>query len=245
MDPLIRKEKEAIAFIRKSHSLACDMSEDGFHVAFSGGKDSQTLLALMEESGCKYKAHMQITSVDPPQLMQFIRKNYPNVVLHRPVTNMKKLILKHGMLPMRQARFCCAKLKEQAGSGTCTCVGVRAAESPRRKKRSDVEVNGMKGIAFEIHGGGFFRKMKHLICLRLKRIRLSPVWVAMIRLLFRQYSNGAMVMFGISCVAITLIIANYITWVFIVLDVCFVLWLRQKRKQRNTSCSHGLLRKCI
>lgn len=152
MNPLIEKERNAIKFIRNSYSLACDMSDNGFHVAFSGGKDSQTLLALMEESGCKYQAHMQITSVDPPQLMKFIRHNYPNVVLHRPITNMKNLIIKHGMLPMRQARFCCAKLKEQAGSGTCTCVGVRAAESPRRKKRSDVEVSGMKGIGFDIQG---------------------------------------------------------------------------------------------
>ncbi len=150
MKQLLRKEQEAIKFIRKAYSLACEMSDNGFHVAFSGGKDSQVLLALMEESGCKYSAHMQVTSVDPPQLIKFVREKYSNVQLHLPEKSMRKLILQKGMLPMRQSRFCCEKLKEHAGAGSCTCVGVRAAESPKRAKRSSIEISGMKGVGFEI-----------------------------------------------------------------------------------------------
>lgn len=150
MNYLIAKERRAIKFIKKAYPLACDMSSEGFHVAFSGGKDSQVLLALMEESGCKYKAHMQVTSVDPPQLMRFVRSNYPDVRLHLPEVNMYNLIIQKGILPMRQCRYCCEKLKEHAGSGTCTCVGVRAAESSRRAKRNDIEINGFKGAGFEI-----------------------------------------------------------------------------------------------
>lgn len=150
---LLRKEKEAIKFIRNAEGLALRMSDEGFHVAFSGGKDSQVLYHLMEESGCKFTAHMQVTSVDPPQLMKFVRKNYPNVKLHLPEKNMYQLILEKGILPTRQARFCCERLKEHAGVGTCTCVGIRAAESSRRKKRSPVEIQGRKGESFEIKDG--------------------------------------------------------------------------------------------
>ena len=81
---LLNKEKEAVRFIRKAESLALRMSDKGFHVAFSGGKDSQVLLALMELSGCKYHAEMQVTSVDSPNLMRFVRANYHNVKLNLP-----------------------------------------------------------------------------------------------------------------------------------------------------------------
>lgn len=41
-------------------------------------------------------------------------------------------------------RYCCAYLKEQSGSGTTTLVGVRAAESARRAKRKEIEIQGHK-----------------------------------------------------------------------------------------------------
>lgn len=147
---LFNKEKEAIKFIRKAESLALRMSDKGFHVAFSGGKDSQVLLALMELSGCRFHAEMQVTSVDSPNLMRFVRANYPCVNLNLPKKNMRQLILQKKLLPTRQARYCCSILKEQAGAGTCTCVGVRAAESSKRASRKQIEVIGQKGRGFEI-----------------------------------------------------------------------------------------------
>ncbi|KAA6337106.1 hypothetical protein EZS27_014788 [termite gut metagenome] len=36
---LLQKEREAVKFIRKAYQLALSMSDEGFHVAFSGGKD--------------------------------------------------------------------------------------------------------------------------------------------------------------------------------------------------------------
>lgn len=59
---------------------------------------------------------MQVTTVDSPNLMKFVRTNYPQVRLNLPKLNMRQLILKKKMLPTRQARFCCAFLKEQAGA---------------------------------------------------------------------------------------------------------------------------------
>lgn len=128
------------------------MDKRGFHVAFSGGKDSQVLLALVEMAGVKYHAEMQVTSVDSPNLMRFVRKHYPQVKLNLPKRNMRKLILDKGMLPTRNARFCCSELKEQAGVGCCTCIGIRKAESVKRAKRHSIEVFGQR-IGYDIVDG--------------------------------------------------------------------------------------------
>ena len=53
-DRLKRLTDDAIKFIQNAEKLALRMDERGFHVAFSGGKDSQVLLALVEMSGCKH-----------------------------------------------------------------------------------------------------------------------------------------------------------------------------------------------
>lgn len=117
MNRTIELERKAIQFIRNAESLALRMDEKGFHVAFSGGKDSQVLLALVEMAGVKHHAEMQVTTVDSPNLMKFVRGNYPQVHLNLPELNMRQLILKKKMLPTRQTRYCCAYLKEQAGGG--------------------------------------------------------------------------------------------------------------------------------
>lgn len=151
-DRLNRITDKAIRFIRNAEKLALRMDERGFHVAFSGGKDSQVLLALVEMSGVKYHAEMQVTSVDSPNLMRFVRKHYPHVKLNLPKRNMRKLILDKGMLPTRNARFCCSELKEQAGVGCCTCIGIRKAESVKRAKRHPIEVIGQR-IGYDIVDG--------------------------------------------------------------------------------------------
>lgn len=236
---LFKKEKEAIEFIRKAESLALRMSDQGFHVAFSGGKDSQVLLALMELSGCKHHAEMQVTSVDSPNLMRFVRANYPNVKLNLPQKNMRQLILQKKLLPTRQARYCCAILKEQAGAGCCTCVGVRAAESAKRAKRSPIEVIGQRGVSFEIMndkltlkrswGGGNYSTLN-------KKHKFFALG-AKTRLLFPRYSIGRTQMFGTSSRETICPIVICTTSVFIALVVYFVLWLHQKKSNANLKCS--------
>lgn len=154
-DRLKRLTDNAIKFIQGAEKLALRMDERGFHVAFSGGKDSQVLLALMEMSGCKYHAEMQVTSVDSPNLMRFVRKHYPQVKLNLPKRTMRELILSKGMLPTRQARFCCAELKEKAGAGCCTAIGIRKAESTHRAKRHAVEIIGQH-IGYDIMDGNLY-----------------------------------------------------------------------------------------
>ena len=115
------------------------MNADGYFVAFSGGKDSQVLLWLVKQSGVKYRAYYAVTTNDPPQNVRFIRENYPEVVFLHPKENFYKLVAKCG-LPMMNKRFCCSILKETAGIGYATLVGVRKDEGSKRRGYRDVDV---------------------------------------------------------------------------------------------------------
>lgn len=106
----------SIALLRKAEKLALRMHPDGFHLAFSGGKDSQVLYHIAQMAGVKFRAHMQITTLDPPELMHFVRTHYPDVELHRPTDNFYKLIINKKSLPTRTKRWCCQYLKEQAAA---------------------------------------------------------------------------------------------------------------------------------
>ena len=113
---------------------------EGYYVAFSGGKDSQCIYHLCVQAGVKFDAHYTITSVDPPELIRFVRSHYPDVSMDYPrdangkVVTMWNLIPKHTIPPTSMARYCCAELKETNGKGRVTVTGVRWAESERRKK---------------------------------------------------------------------------------------------------------------
>ena len=88
---------------------------EGYYVAFSGGKDSIVVLDLVKRSGVKYDAHYNLTTVDPPELVYFIRENYPDVIIDKPELTMWKLIIKRLGPPNRWMRYCCRDLKERGG----------------------------------------------------------------------------------------------------------------------------------
>lgn len=112
---------------------------EGYYLAFSGGKDSITIKALADMAGVKYDAHYNVTSVDPPELVQFIKKHHPDVAFEYPrykdgkVVTMWNLIPQKKMPPTRVVRYCCEKLKEGGGEGRFVVTGVRWAESAKRK----------------------------------------------------------------------------------------------------------------
>ena len=109
---------------------------EGYYLAFSGGKDSQCIYHLAVAAGVKFDAHFSVTTVDPPELLRFIKENYPEVHWERPEKSMFRLIVDHGTLPTRVIRFCCEALKEDKGVGRVVMTGIRWAESNARRKRS-------------------------------------------------------------------------------------------------------------
>lgn len=141
----MNKIQHSIDIIRNAEKIALKLSPDGFYVGFSGGKDSMVLKRLCDMAGVKYKAVMQVTTIDPPELMKFIRSHYPDVIFKRPEINFYKLIVKKKMLPTRMARYCCQYLKEQGGAGMVVMTGIRKAESSRRNKRNEAETSTKAG----------------------------------------------------------------------------------------------------
>lgn len=118
---------------------------EGYYLCFSGGKDSVVIKALADMAGVKYDAHYSLTSVDPPELVRFIKDEHPDVVIEIPRDKegkhitMWNLIPKKKMPPTRIARYCCEILKEAGGEGRFVVTGVRWAESARRR-------NGRAGL---------------------------------------------------------------------------------------------------
>lgn len=143
--PLQAKIRYGIDLLRKTEKLAFKYDpEDGFWLAFSGGKDSQALYHLAKLAGVKFRAHMSMTSVDPPEVVRFVKRNYPDVVRHAPKMSIYADAVKRKILPTMVVRWCCADFKESAGAGKVTLIGIRAAESARCAKRHEIEVNSYK-----------------------------------------------------------------------------------------------------
>lgn len=64
---LEEKIRHSVELIRKGEKMALEFDpENGYHLAFSGGKDSQVLYHITKMAGVRFKAHMNLTSVDPP-----------------------------------------------------------------------------------------------------------------------------------------------------------------------------------
>lgn len=111
---------------------------EGYWVAFSGGKDSQCVYHLCQMAGVKFDAHYSVTSVDPPEVVRFIRQEYPDVEFRFPRYSDGKRITMWNLIPLKMSpptrtqRYCCEKMKESGGSGRVVVTGVRWAESARR-----------------------------------------------------------------------------------------------------------------
>lgn len=134
LDLFSGKDKAEIAIDR----LQAFCPPEGYYVAFSGGKDSVVILDLVKRSGVPFDAHYNFTSVDPPELVRFI-KTFPTVEIQKPELTMWQLIIKKRMPPTRVVRYCCEHLKEGGGQGRRVVTGIRWAESYGRSKRKMVE----------------------------------------------------------------------------------------------------------
>ena len=132
------KIEHSIALIRKAEKLALTMQPDmGFHVGFSGGKDSQVVLELVKMAGVKYKAVYNVTTNDPADNVRFIKHSYPEVEFSVPGKSYFQLIAQKGV-PTMFNRWCCALFKETAGVGCVVLTGVRKEESRKRAAYNEV-----------------------------------------------------------------------------------------------------------
>lgn len=166
--------------------------EDGYSLAFSGGKDSVCIKALADMAGVKYDAHYSITSVDPPELVQFI-KTFPDVIRESahykpgrgpvsaaypngggPVTMWNLIPLKR-MPPTRVQRYCCEFLKESNGAGRIVVTGVRWDESSNRKANRNLVDIGGKGGALVYNDDNDEARRTVEQCYRTKKTLVNPI----------------------------------------------------------------------
>ena len=143
---LQKKMMYSIDLLKKAESIALAYGggDKGYYLAFSGGKDSQALYHIAELAGVKFDAHMNLTSVDPPEVIRFVKRAYPEVDLIKPKKSIYQLAVEKQILPTMRVRWCCAEYKEMSGAGRVTLIGVRHQESSRRAKRNEVEISSRK-----------------------------------------------------------------------------------------------------
>lgn len=187
------KEKQAI------ERLKAFKQEEPYYFCYSGGKDSDVIRILAELSGVKYELHHNLTSVDAPETVNYIR-SIPNVSIDIPHdkdgnrVSMWSLIVKKGLPPTRLMRYCCSELKEKGGKGRMKVTGVRAAESVSRSKnagmvkilgkpitvqkkaeelQADIDVNPKGGIVMNMDNAPNRRLVEH--CYRTTQTMLNPI----------------------------------------------------------------------
>ena len=143
---LQKKMMYSIDLLRKAERLALSYGggNNGYYLAFSAGKDSQALYHIAELAGVKFDAHMNFTSVDPPEVIRFVKKQYPEVDFIKPKKSIYQLAVEKQILPTMRVRWCCAEYKENTGAGRVTLIGIRHQESSRRAKRNEVEISNRK-----------------------------------------------------------------------------------------------------
>lgn len=146
------KEQLAIARLQDAARLSEHRYKKPLMVTYSGGKDSQVLVALAERAGINFEVVNSHTTADAPETVYFIREQFKameergikcSIVMPRykdkPVS-MWTLIPQKLMPPMRLFRYCCAVLKENTGKNRFVATGVRWAESTKRRSRGVMEV---------------------------------------------------------------------------------------------------------
>ena len=128
----VDKVKIAIERLRMFEPEALRKHPEGYYVGDSGGKDSCVIVRLSEMANVKHRAYHNLTTIDPPEIIHFIREHHPDTVIEKPKVPFFTEMVKRGF-PMRQARWCCGDYKERGGHDRLIVTGVRWDESARRK----------------------------------------------------------------------------------------------------------------
>lgn len=109
-------------------------------LGYSGGKDSDVILALAQMSGIKFHPIYKMTTIDPPGTLAHVKSKGIEIV--KPKITFFHLIEKRGF-PSRFARFCCSELKEYKILDK-SILGIRRDESTRRRRRRYTELSACR-----------------------------------------------------------------------------------------------------
>ena len=123
----IKKEQRAINYLKMF-----EPKTEPYYLCYSGGKDSDVILTLAKIAGVNYEAVHNLTTVDAPETVHYI-KSHTDVRIDRPKRTMWQLIPEKRMPPTQIVRYCCSELKERGGRFRKKITGVRWAESVKRK----------------------------------------------------------------------------------------------------------------
>lgn len=103
-----------------------------YRLCYSGGKDSDCIRILAQLAGVKHECKHNLTTVDAPETVKYVRDTIGRENIEYPSATMWKLIVKKGLPPTRLVRYCCSELKERGGNGKVNITGVRKDESVKR-----------------------------------------------------------------------------------------------------------------
>ena len=147
-------EQTAIERLKTASSFSLKLYKVPLLITYSGGKDSDVLLRLAENSGIPFEVLHSLTTADAPETVYHVRDTFrrleekgircdvdKHIKPDGTRTTMWNLIPRKLIPPTRLMRYCCAELKEGGGKGRFIATGVRWAESvARRNKRGSFEV---------------------------------------------------------------------------------------------------------
>lgn len=146
-------EHSAFEALRFASAQSLKIYKQPLIITYSGGKDSDVLLRLAENSGIPFEVLHSLTTADAPETVYHVRDTFRRMeekgvkcVIDAHVqpdgkrVTMWNLIPRKLMPPTRIVRYCCAILKEGGGKGRFIATGVRWAESQKRKSRGLIEV---------------------------------------------------------------------------------------------------------
>lgn len=141
---------EAMVFLKEHEP------PEGYYVGFSGGKDSIVALELCRMAGVNHRAFYSATGIDPPEVVKFIRREYPEVTFLKPPRSFFKLV-ETWFPPLRTQRWCCDEIKKVPSRVTTLqkltghkmrhrIMGIRAEESVNRASRPQIDVHKKWGF---------------------------------------------------------------------------------------------------
>ena len=79
--------------------------EGGYYGCFSGGKDSLAIKHLAGMAGVRVSWHYNVTTIDPPELVRYIRREHPEVAWEWPPHGNFFVRMERKGIPTRRARW--------------------------------------------------------------------------------------------------------------------------------------------